>query len=94
MCKPDKPDPVEIDAPDFMRNPFLDQARNPAAAARALRLGRSSLRIPRTGRPTPNPGSTSGASSSPAATLGPRGNGRRAGSPTAVRAPAMVPGIT
>lgn len=77
MCKPDKPDPVTIEPPSYLRNPFLDDARNPASAARALRAGRSSLRIPLGGRPAGvDPGSTSGASRSPGAVLGAQGNGR------------------
>ena len=74
MCKPDKPDPVDIDAPEYLRNPFLDQARNPTSAARALRAGRSSLRIPLAGSAVAI-NSSSGAARGTSQTLGPRGNG-------------------
>lgn len=89
MCKPDKPDPVEIDPPDFLRNPFLDQARNPASAARALRAGRSSLRIP-LGQDRVDVGASSGGSRGSRQTLGPSGNGRRAIPASGPSAPAIV----
>lgn len=74
MCKPDTPDPVEVDAPEYLRNPFLDQARNPTSAARALRAGRSSLRIPLAGSPVAI-NTSSGAARASTQTAGPRGNG-------------------
>ena len=47
MCDftPDAPE-VEIPEPEYLRNPFLDDARSDAGTVDALRRGRSSLRIP------------------------------------------------
>lgn len=89
MCKPEKPDPVEVEAPDFLRSPLLDGARNPLSVARALRSGRNSLRIPRGSRPTPDPASTSGAQRSQPLTIGARGNG---GPRSAGGGPPLAPG--
>lgn len=46
MC--DAPDPPEIKVPkpQYLRNPFLDDARSDAALVDSLRSGRSSLRVP------------------------------------------------
>jgi len=73
MCPPEKPDPVEIESPEYLRNPFLDQARNPTSAARALRAGRSSLRIPLAGNSV-SINSSSGAARGATRTLGPSRN--------------------
>ena len=46
MCSVDSPAPPEIKIPQFMRNPFLDADRNGSSAIEALRVGRSSLKVP------------------------------------------------
>ncbi len=48
MCFPsvDAPEPIEIEKPVFVRNPFLDEDEQNARSADALRRGRSSLVIP------------------------------------------------
>ena len=48
MCsiKAPKPEPIKIDKPQYLHNPYLDDARNGGASADALRTGRSALRIP------------------------------------------------
>ncbi|KKK49894.1 hypothetical protein LCGC14_3130450 [marine sediment metagenome] len=40
------PEPIEIEKPVFVRNPFLDDEDTKARSADALRRGRSSLVIP------------------------------------------------
>jgi len=46
MCTPDAPDPPEIKIPQYLRNPFLDADRNGSSTINALRIGRSSLKVP------------------------------------------------
>ena len=48
MCfgKVDAPEPIKIEKPVFVRNPFLDADEDDARSANALRRGRSSLVIP------------------------------------------------
>ncbi len=48
MCfgKVTAPEPIEIEKPVFVRNPFLDEDERNARSADALRKGRSSLVIP------------------------------------------------
>jgi len=48
MCfgKVEAPEPIEIEKPVFVRNPFLDDEEQDARSAQALRRGRSSLVIP------------------------------------------------
>ena len=48
MCFPSvkTPEPVEIEKPVFVRNPFLDEDEKSARSASAIRRGRSSLVIP------------------------------------------------
>ncbi len=48
MCfgKVEAPEPIEIEKPVFVRNPFLDDEDDKARSADALRRGRSSLVIP------------------------------------------------
>lgn len=46
MCKAPKAPEIKIPKPEFLRNPFLDEARSDAALVDSLRTGRSSLRVP------------------------------------------------
>ena len=48
MCFPSvqTPEPIEVEKPVFVRNPFLDDEDTKARSADALRRGRSSLVIP------------------------------------------------
>lgn len=75
MCSVDAPDPVEIEKPTFVRNPFLDEDTNDVRSATALRRGRSSLVIP-TGTGVGFDGR--GGSTSASGTGNPNGNSRPA----------------
>mgnify|MGYP003667850109 CR=1 FL=1 len=83
MCsiKAPKPEPIKIDKPQYLHNPYLDDARNGGASADALRTGRSALRIPLdTGLGIGFQGR--GGSQGTSLTAGPRGNGRNPGGGT------------
>ena len=80
MCpRVDAPD-IKIDKPQVLRNPFLDDARSDTGLVRALRTGRSALRIP-TGS-SPNLFTPRNAANSAGGTAGARGNARRTGGVT------------
>lgn len=76
MCdfSPDPPE-VKMPEPQYLRNPFLDDARSDAGVVESLRTGRSALRIPlNTGLGVGFSGRTGTNSSSGSA--GARGNAR------------------
>lgn len=80
MCKisTPKPEPIKIDQPQYLRNPYLDDARNSGASAASQRTGRSALRIPLdTGLGVGFSGRDGSQGTS--TTAGPRGNGRTPG---------------
>lgn len=81
MCSAPKPKPIKIEAPEFLRNPFLDEIRSAGGAALAARRGRSALRIP-LGVGLGLGFSGQGGTQAVSGTAGPRGNARRAGGAT------------
>ena len=46
MCSAKPPKAPEIKLPQYMVNPFLDEARGGEAAVSAMRMGRSALTVP------------------------------------------------
>lgn len=77
MCsiKPPKPEPIKIQQPQYMRNPYLDDTRDAETAYSAGRVGRSTLRIP-LGNGKGVGFSGRGGRQGTSATAGPRGNAR------------------
>lgn len=80
MCRVPKPAPVEERKPQYLHNPFLDENRNATASTRALRVGRSALRIPLGSSGLAIGFQGRGGSGGVSGSAGARGNSRRPGS--------------
>ena len=75
------PEPIEIEKPVFVRNPFLDDEDTKARSADALRRGRSSLVIP-TGTGIGFQGAGGSAAQAAGGAGGPSAGGRTIAGPT------------